>query len=211
MAAAFSHILTQTRQNVEFLIAHNQISAEDGHAILQRLPNLSGGNTLFQARAIWSYNENAMNPNDLSFRAGDTIEIVGQTNAEWWTGRYNGRQGLFPANYVERLPNLQGPPPSFPSSAYPTQPSYMAPAGPYNGVPAPYQPAYQSPPSASPYNNSYAPPPNGPAPPAGGPPPIPPKGKLSGQLGSTLAHSAVGGVGFGAGSALGSNIINSIF
>lgn len=35
--ALFAHILTQTRQNVEILIAHKQISEADGEEILSRL------------------------------------------------------------------------------------------------------------------------------------------------------------------------------
>ncbi|KAF8060955.1 hypothetical protein FPV67DRAFT_1512275 [Lyophyllum atratum] len=40
---------------------------------------------------------------DLSFNTGDRIEIVERsTNAEdWWTGRLNGEQGVFPGNYVQ--------------------------------------------------------------------------------------------------------------
>lgn len=35
--ALFAHILAQTRQNVEILIAHKQISEADGEEILSRL------------------------------------------------------------------------------------------------------------------------------------------------------------------------------
>ncbi|KAG6814419.1 hypothetical protein H0H92_007422 [Tricholoma furcatifolium] len=40
---------------------------------------------------------------DLSFNVGDRIEIVERSaNAEdWWTGRLNGVQGVFPGNYVQ--------------------------------------------------------------------------------------------------------------
>ncbi|KAG5649556.1 hypothetical protein H0H81_003102 [Sphagnurus paluster] len=40
---------------------------------------------------------------DLSFNTGDRIEVVERTaNAEdWWTGRLNGQQGVFPGNYVQ--------------------------------------------------------------------------------------------------------------
>jgi amphiphysin len=40
---------------------------------------------------------------DLSFSAGDRIEIVerSQSAEDWWTGRLNGRQGVFPGNYVQ--------------------------------------------------------------------------------------------------------------
>ncbi|KAK9355700.1 BAR domain-containing protein [Lipomyces doorenjongii] len=39
---------------------------------------------------------------DLSFSAGDRIEIVQRTADPngWWTGRLNGYQGVFPGNYV---------------------------------------------------------------------------------------------------------------
>ncbi|KFH45260.1 Reduced viability upon starvation protein-like protein [Hapsidospora chrysogenum ATCC 11550] len=39
---------------------------------------------------------------DLSFSAGDVIEIVQRTQNEneWWTGKLRGKQGQFPGNYV---------------------------------------------------------------------------------------------------------------
>ncbi|OLL22276.1 Regulator of cytoskeleton and endocytosis RVS167 [Neolecta irregularis DAH-3] len=39
---------------------------------------------------------------DLSFSAGDKIEVIKKTNDvnEWWTGRLNGVTGIFPGNYV---------------------------------------------------------------------------------------------------------------
>jgi len=40
---------------------------------------------------------------DLSFKTGDRIEIVERTGSteDWWTGKLNGRQGVFPGNYVQ--------------------------------------------------------------------------------------------------------------
>ncbi|KZS90377.1 BAR-domain-containing protein [Sistotremastrum niveocremeum HHB9708] len=40
---------------------------------------------------------------DLEFSAGDRIELVERTGSteDWWTGRLNGRQGVFPGNYVQ--------------------------------------------------------------------------------------------------------------
>ncbi|KAK4131160.1 BAR-domain-containing protein [Trichocladium antarcticum] len=48
------------------------------------------------------YDYSAQAEGDLSFRAGDSIEIVTRTanDNEWWTGRLDGRQGQFPGNYV---------------------------------------------------------------------------------------------------------------
>lgn len=40
---------------------------------------------------------------DLSFNAGDRIEVVKKTESDqdWWTGRLNGYEGQFPANYTQ--------------------------------------------------------------------------------------------------------------
>lgn len=48
------------------------------------------------------YDYEAQQAGDLSFSAGDIIEIVQRTDNqnEWWTGRINGVEGQFPANYV---------------------------------------------------------------------------------------------------------------
>ena len=83
-------------------------------------------------------------PNDLSFREGDIIEVVAETNADWWTGKHNGKQGLFPSNYVEKM-SSSGTPPSYSS---PSGPPPEAPLVPYSnsGPPIVY------PPPAQPYN-----------------------------------------------------------
>ena len=41
--------------------------------------------------------------NDLSFAAGETIVVVSEKNGDWWLGRARGKEGLFPANHVEKL------------------------------------------------------------------------------------------------------------
>ncbi|KAJ5234083.1 Protein hob1 [Penicillium citrinum] len=49
------------------------------------------------------YDYEAQAHGDLGFSAGDVIEIVQRTDNtnEWWTGRIDGREGQFPANYVQ--------------------------------------------------------------------------------------------------------------
>jgi LAS seventeen-binding protein 1/2 len=102
-------------------------------------------------------------PNDLSFRAGDIIEIVAETNADWWTGRLNGNQGLFPSNYVEKIPAAASPP-SYPPPGEPRRTSPVSSPVPYNnGPPVPYSPVYNGPPpqggyQPQPYNSYYGPP-----------------------------------------------------
>ncbi|KJA29307.1 hypothetical protein HYPSUDRAFT_32706 [Hypholoma sublateritium FD-334 SS-4] len=55
------------------------------------------------ARAIALYNFSAVEAGDLSFGKGDVIVITKKSNSsdDWWTGKVNGRQGIFPANFVE--------------------------------------------------------------------------------------------------------------
>ena len=114
----------------------------------------------------------------MTFRAGDVIEIIEETNADWWMGRFNGREGLVPANYVQKLE---------------AAPATSSTAGPTPG-PRPYKP----------FGAAY----HGAAGSSGGNPNVSglqekqdseeKKSKISG-LKNTLAHSAVGGAGFGAG------------
>ncbi|KAJ2928909.1 hypothetical protein H1R20_g8355, partial [Candolleomyces eurysporus] len=49
------------------------------------------------------YDFDAQADGDLSFRAGDRIELVKKTDSQedWWTGRLNGQEGIFPGNYVQ--------------------------------------------------------------------------------------------------------------
>ena len=113
-------------------------------------------------------------PNDLSFRAGDIVEIVAETNADWWTGRVNGNQGLFPSNYVEKIPGSASPP-SYPPPGEARRAPPMSSPVPYNNsTPATYPPAYNGPPPQGIYQ-SQPPQPYNPymGPPSQLPPPQP--------------------------------------
>ncbi|ADV20384.1 hypothetical protein I315_01487 [Cryptococcus gattii Ru294] len=58
-------------------------------------------NNVKYATAIFDYEAQA--EGDLSFHAGDRIEIIEQTESaeDWWTGRLNGVTGVFPGNYTQ--------------------------------------------------------------------------------------------------------------
>jgi len=219
-AALVAHIVSQIEQNVNFLASQNYISNGDASAILTRLPNvdqtalasrvanLGIGNrnipppsmqrpvptppTSVQSRAMWGYNENGEDPNDLSFSAGDIIEIVDETNADWWTGRLNGKQGLFPSTYVEKLP----PPAAAATSnvAAPAKQPYRPFGAAYHGMNVP-------PPPGQGVNSVGLQEKEG----------TEAKKDKFGQYKSTLAHSAAGGVGFGAGAAIGGGLVRAIF
>ncbi|EIW86340.1 BAR-domain-containing protein [Coniophora puteana RWD-64-598 SS2] len=49
------------------------------------------------------YDFDAQADGDLSFKTGDRIEILKKTDSQedWWTGRVNGQEGVFPGNYVQ--------------------------------------------------------------------------------------------------------------
>ncbi|TDL28856.1 DUF500-domain-containing protein [Rickenella mellea] len=55
------------------------------------------------ARAIALYEFNAVESGDLSFRKGEVITITKKSHSvdDWWTGKIDGREGIFPANFVE--------------------------------------------------------------------------------------------------------------
>ncbi|KJE88719.1 hypothetical protein CAOG_00314 [Capsaspora owczarzaki ATCC 30864] len=55
----------------------------------------------WKVRAL--YDNVADDAQELSFRAGDIIEVTKQVNDEWWAGLCNGQHGIFPSNYCEQL------------------------------------------------------------------------------------------------------------
>ena len=48
--------------------------------------------------SVTENNYNIQADGDLGFNAGDRIEVVERTSSaeDWWTGKINGRQGVFP-------------------------------------------------------------------------------------------------------------------
>lgn len=158
---------------------------------------LSSGTPLFTVRALWGYNEDGkvranhfkaayeiftqrtQDEKDLSFRSGDVIEVLAETNADWWLGRLHGREGLLPSTYVERLSAAAPPRPTstgmtmLPASPFyqgerllpfPTPGGSSYPGGPPYPQGAPYYPpaqGYSIPPEP---RFGYAPPQRSPPP-----------------------------------------------
>ncbi|KAI9013277.1 hypothetical protein BC832DRAFT_570445 [Gaertneriomyces semiglobifer] len=56
-----------------------------------------------QARAVAMYDFAGERADDLMFKKGDIINITKKTASQndWWQGKCNGREGSFPANYVQ--------------------------------------------------------------------------------------------------------------
>ncbi|XP_047117014.1 unconventional myosin-Ie-like [Schistocerca piceifrons] len=54
-----------------------------------------------QVKAMYDYS--AQDLDELSFQEGDIIEVIKEFDGGWWLGRLGELQGLFPANYVEKM------------------------------------------------------------------------------------------------------------
>ncbi|KAG0076781.1 hypothetical protein BGZ93_000712 [Podila epicladia] len=64
-----------------------------------------------QVRAKWDFL--SKEEGDLSFKFGDTINVVEFVNADWWRGALSTNVGVFPVNYVQILkPPVNGKYPS---------------------------------------------------------------------------------------------------
>ncbi|KAK2172541.1 hypothetical protein NP493_950g01025 [Ridgeia piscesae] len=52
-------------------------------------------------RCLYAYD--AQDTDELSFNEGDIIEVIKEDSSGWWLGKLNGRQGLFPENYINKI------------------------------------------------------------------------------------------------------------
>jgi hypothetical protein len=153
-------------------------------------------------------------PKDLTFYKDDIIEIISETNTDWWTGKVNGRSGLFPSNYVEKFVHPLPPALANLNSSSPSNPQHAA-VHVHDTPPTTHSEA----PLHVPYRSTHA---AMASPPGGGPNAIglqpavvhqEPEKKDSkySHLKNTMANSAAGGLGFGAGAAIGGGLVRAIF
>ena len=69
------------------------------------LPTSSGGDYPYRARALYNYDANKEDPNEMSFSKGDIIEIA-DNKGKWWQGRLKKTDGtvvtgIAPSNYLQ--------------------------------------------------------------------------------------------------------------
>ena len=78
-----------------------------GQLIIVSLPLQHGDDILF-AQAIWDYK--STDNEELSFVAGDLIDVTDTSHKEWWWGAIKSenesRYGWFPASYVRVSTNM---------------------------------------------------------------------------------------------------------
>lgn len=54
-----------------------------------------------KCRAAFSYVQD--HEDELNLNVGDIIEVIGEVEEGWWRGVLNGKQGVFPSNFVEEI------------------------------------------------------------------------------------------------------------
>ncbi|XP_003387364.1 PREDICTED: SH3 domain-containing kinase-binding protein 1-like [Amphimedon queenslandica] len=60
------------------------------------------GNTC-KRRAKVAYSYTAENPDELNLPLGSTVEVLGEEEEGWWRGKLDGREGVFPSNFVQLI------------------------------------------------------------------------------------------------------------
>ncbi|CAK6976759.1 intersectin-1 [Scomber scombrus] len=63
-------------------------------------PKLAPANTAL-CQVIGMYDYVAQNDDELAFLKGQVITVINKDDCDWWKGELNGREGLFPSNYVK--------------------------------------------------------------------------------------------------------------
>ncbi|KAI8811713.1 SH3 domain-containing protein, partial [Cladochytrium replicatum] len=72
--------------------------------------------------ALYEYSGSEMH--SLSFREGDTIQVITQLDSGWWDGICNDQRGWFPSNYVTNLHSVMlGPEPPTPTEPFQQSPA----------------------------------------------------------------------------------------
>lgn len=56
----------------------------------------------FAEKYIALYPYQSAEPDDLCFDQNDVIKVI-KKDGEWWTGVLNGKTGVFPSNYVQKM------------------------------------------------------------------------------------------------------------
>lgn len=72
-------------------------------AVSQSVPSGTSAATVSRVRALFDFQPSE--PGELQFRKGDVIAVLESVYKDWWKGSLRGQTGIFPLNYVEKLPD----------------------------------------------------------------------------------------------------------
>lgn len=81
----------------------NYVKPYDKNKVVLR--NKQDATRIRQCRVVYSYTQE--HEDELSLKTGQLIKVIGEEEEGWWRGILNGKEGVFPSNFVEeiRLPN----------------------------------------------------------------------------------------------------------
>lgn len=85
--------------------ASNQLDPNTtaGQPVSQGIPPGTTAATVSRVRALFDFQ--LSEPGELQFRKGDIIAVLESVYKDWWKGSLRGQTGIFPLNYVEKLPD----------------------------------------------------------------------------------------------------------
>ncbi|PWY70991.1 hypothetical protein BO70DRAFT_365299 [Aspergillus heteromorphus CBS 117.55] len=69
----------------------------------QPVPSGTSAATVSRVRALFDFQPSESG--ELQFRKGDVIAVLESVYKDWWKGSLRGQTGIFPLNYVEKLPD----------------------------------------------------------------------------------------------------------
>ncbi|KAE8409614.1 hypothetical protein BDV37DRAFT_236392 [Aspergillus pseudonomiae] len=69
----------------------------------QAVPSGTSAATVSRVRALYDFQPSESG--ELQFRRGDVIAVLESVYKDWWKGSLRGQTGIFPLNYVEKLPD----------------------------------------------------------------------------------------------------------
>jgi len=94
MGKEIDKIQAQANEIENLLKQYKPLASPDSHGVAgdTRAPS-------YQARALFPFT--GQTEQELSFAAGDVINLIDYSHSEWWVGELHGRQGSFPSSYAE--------------------------------------------------------------------------------------------------------------
>uniref|UniRef100_A0A182Q637 SH3 domain-containing protein n=1 Tax=Anopheles farauti TaxID=69004 RepID=A0A182Q637_9DIPT len=99
----------------EPVLAGNPVATPPQEAIRQPMPALPdpGNDSISTAKIFVAlYDYDARTDEDLSFRKGEHLEILNDTQGDWWLARSKKtrQEGYIPSNYVAKLKSIEAEP-----------------------------------------------------------------------------------------------------
>lgn len=84
-------------------VASASAGSPEQPVLSEPVPPGTSAATVSRVRALFDFQPSE--PGELQFRKGDTIAVLESVYKDWWKGSLRGQTGIFPLNYVEKLPD----------------------------------------------------------------------------------------------------------